>query len=124
MSRILLVDDDDNFRKIVKIKLEQSGYEVLEAQNTPSALDITGKHFINLVITDLYMPEIDGIQSIILFKKQFPGLRIIAMTGACSEGRTDCLLNLAMEKGAIDSFKKIDSLDLLLNKIKSALASN
>ena len=121
MSRILVIDDDNNFRNVIKCMLTNANYEVMEASSAQEGLAITGKFFINLVITDLYMPEFDGVHLICQFKEKFPGLRIIAMTGACSTGRTEHLLNLAMEKGASDIFNKTDSLDILLRKVKSLL---
>lgn len=121
MSRILIIEDCDDYRWMLKAVLEKAGYEVLDASNVLSGLDITRTSFINLVITDLYMPEIDGIQAIIRFKQEFPGIKIIAMTGACSNGRCDCIFKLAKEHGAIDVHNKDDIMSNLLAKIRSVI---
>jgi two-component system KDP operon response regulator KdpE len=59
---ILVVEDELNIRRIIKITLEMEGFTVIEAQNGVEALEMTEKHRPHLIITDIMMPEMDGIQ--------------------------------------------------------------
>ena len=62
--KILIVDDDEDIRLLLDFSLSGKGYEVLEAANGADALDIIGEHKVNLVITDLTMPIMDGYELI------------------------------------------------------------
>jgi CheY-like chemotaxis protein len=62
--KILIVDDDPDIRLLLDFNLSKDGYEVLEATNGAEALDITREHVVNLVITDLSMPIMDGYELI------------------------------------------------------------
>jgi two-component system KDP operon response regulator KdpE len=59
---ILVVEDELNIRRIIKITLEMEGFTVIEAQNGVEALEMAEKHRPHLIITDIMMPEMDGIQ--------------------------------------------------------------
>ncbi len=61
---ILIVDDSTSLRKMVKFTLEQAGYGVVEAADGQDALDLLSENKVHMVITDLYMPRIDGIELI------------------------------------------------------------
>lgn len=106
MSRILIIDDSNVYRLLLKSELENAGYEVHDAPDAKTGLEITRKYFINLVITDMFMPEIDGIQTIVLFKQEFPQLKIAGITEVCSDGKNKYLANLAKDHGAIEVFNK------------------
>ena len=62
--KILIVDDDPDIRLLLDFNLSKSGYEVLEAANGAEALDIIKEHEVNLVVTDLTMPVMDGYELI------------------------------------------------------------
>jgi two-component system, OmpR family, response regulator len=62
MNTILVVDDDAHIRKLIRLYLENSNYEVIEASDGQEALDILGKHSLDLAIVDVMMPKIDGYE--------------------------------------------------------------
>jgi DNA-binding response OmpR family regulator len=61
-NRILIVDDDDEIRKITGIYLSNEGFEILKAENGPEALEVIKNHVVDLVILDIMMPGMDGIE--------------------------------------------------------------
>jgi CheY-like chemotaxis protein len=60
-KRILVVDDEENLRRVTQLKLQQAGYEALTASDASQALDVLFKHPQDLVLTDLKMPGMSGI---------------------------------------------------------------
>ena len=99
MPRILLVDDDDLFRTMLRRKLVNLGHEVREARNGKEAEKSFEQETPDLVITDLVMPEKEGLETIRDLRRRHPGVRIIAMSGG---GRIDPLdyLQIAKAMGA------------------------
>ncbi|HEY1793547.1 MAG TPA: response regulator [Opitutaceae bacterium] len=91
MARILVVEDEPNFRQILVIKLEQLGHEVLEAQNGRMATKMAAHLRPALVLTDLVMPEKEGLELIQDIRRGNPKLPIVAMSGG---GRTGPANNL------------------------------
>lgn len=91
MARILVVEDEPNFRQIIVIKLEQLGHEVLEAENGRMATKMAAHLRPALVLTDLVMPEKEGLELIQDIRRGNPSLPIIAMSGG---GRTGPANNL------------------------------
>lgn len=81
MKRILVIEDDVEERQLFKTVLEEAGYDVLEAANGAIGLHMYTQQPCNLVITDIYMPEKEGLETIIELKKISPGLPIIAISG-------------------------------------------
>ena len=61
MAKILVIDDEEYLRKVVRLILEEDGYEVLEAGNGRSGLELYRQYKADLIITDLAMPEMDGL---------------------------------------------------------------
>ena len=84
---ILVVDDEENVRRVTRRMLEQSGYQIIEAHNGAEALALlqSGLHHVDLVLTDLMMPVMDGPTLIQNLHKMNPSLRIISMSGYLSE---------------------------------------
>ena len=81
MALILLIEDDYNFRSVLAMALEKVGYEVVEASNGKIGIVEFRKRPADLVVTDLIMPEQEGIETIMILKKEFPDVKIIAMSG-------------------------------------------
>ena len=75
MKRILIIDDNDEFREMLHIMLEREGFEVLEAADGEIGLNMLEKQQVDLVITDIIMPNKEGIGTIIDLRK------IIAISG-------------------------------------------
>jgi len=80
--KILIVDDDEAVRRVLHSILESAGHSVTAATNGREALDIMSGGDFELMITDLVMPEQEGIETIKLLRKEYPDVKVIAMSGA------------------------------------------
>lgn len=105
MKTILVVDDDDLFRAMLCETLKAAGYEVLEAENGKAAMKVVLGSSLDLVITDLIMPEQEGIETIREIKRITPEMKIIAVSGGMRGGSMD-FLQIAEYMGATRVFKK------------------
>jgi CheY-like chemotaxis protein len=94
MARLLLVDDDDAIRAVLRKTLIAAGHEVEEAADGGLALKAYSRQRSDLVITDVLMPEKDGLETITELRRLDPSVRIIAMSGG---GRTLGLGQLYLE---------------------------
>lgn len=93
---MLIVDDDLDVRALLRATLEKSGYRVLEAADGQQALEQMNAHSVQLVITDLVMPGMEGIETIRAIRRDYPGVKIVAMSGSFG----DVLLRAAGKLGA------------------------
>jgi CheY-like chemotaxis protein len=91
MTSILLVDDDEEFRSMLSESLSQAGYEVREARDGREATQLYCDHPCDLVITDLIMPEKEGLETIEEFRRNYPKAKIIAISGGSRHGPFDYL---------------------------------
>ena len=116
---ILVVDDEESIREITKAMLENSGYKVATACDGAEGLAAYTKQQgqIKLVIMDMMMPILDGRQSIRALRKIDPDVKIIAVSGLASTGKTEA----ALEEDVFASLRKPYSSDVLLQKIAEAL---
>jgi DNA-binding response OmpR family regulator len=105
MAKILLVDDDPDIRSLLKIMLTGQGHEVVEATDGTQALRLAEAEPFDLVLTDLIMPDKEGIETIMELRKKFPRIRIIAMSGG-GVGRQEDYLGLAGKLGAMRTLAK------------------
>ena len=99
MASILLVEDDDQLRTMLKLLLTNSGYEVWEAPNGTRVCDIYQQQRFDLVITDLVMPDKEGLGVIMELRRRDQNVRIIAMSGGL-QGRAEEYLRIAQKLGA------------------------
>lgn len=81
MTTILVIDDEDLLRQTLRIHLEREGYQIVEAPDGPSGIAAVESGGIDLVLVDILMPMMDGIEVIRALRKGHPQLRIIAMSG-------------------------------------------
>src|SRR5688572_26225145 len=91
LRRLLVVDDNEDMRQTMKRLLERLGYEVEIAANGARALEMQHKVAADVLITDIFMPDTDGLETINHFRTTFPNVKIIAMSGggASIRGETD-----------------------------------
>lgn len=122
MARLLLVEDDPQVRTMLFETLTQEGHEVVEAVNGREALKLYRAAPADLVITDIIMPEQDGVETIHSLRRDFPDARIIAISGGSANVRGDYLLGTADALGALRTFKKPVDIGLLLDTIQELLA--
>ncbi len=113
--RILLVDDDETYRTMMRVRLESTGCQVLEAQNGEHALSVLHEHTVDLVLMDVLMPKLDGFDTTRILKSQgrFAKLPVILMSAFSERGR----LAFAIQSGATDFVPKQQSLSLSLERI-------
>jgi DNA-binding response OmpR family regulator len=121
MKRILVIDDEEQICEMLHKKLESSGYEVEEAPNGKVGLKLFRENPFDLVITDIFMPEKEGLETIRELRKDFPELKIIAITGGYSSG-PDELLNVARMLGANRTFPKPFKLKEIVETINELFA--
>lgn len=105
MRRVLVVDDDDQVRLMLQLALERDGYEVELAADGGQAVALQHSNPVDLVITDLVMPEKEGIETIVELLRDFPDLKIIAISGGGMLG-SKMYLDMAHRLGAARTFPK------------------
>ena len=116
MNRILVIDDDDDFRKMLALTLTRAGYDVMEAPNGREGLKIYQSNRIDLVITDIFMPEKEGIETIIELKEFDRDSKIIAVSGGRDHEFVD-ILDFLEDFGVSKKFKKPFTTQELLTEI-------
>src|SRR5213595_3808823 len=79
--RVLVIEDNADLRDYLRLALGAQGYEVLTAKNGREALGYLNGHVVDVVLTDLFMPEMDGIETIAAVRRHFPKVRVLAMSG-------------------------------------------
>ncbi|CAO3362151.1 response regulator [Azospirillum sp. A26] len=121
-ASILLVDDDPDFRGMVRIAFQRAGYTVHEAENGNAALAVMDRHAVDLVVTDIIMPEADGYEIILRLKAQQSRPPLIAVTGGSVRLRME-LPGMARLLGAEAAFEKPVDLKALLAEVGRLLAA-
>jgi CheY-like chemotaxis protein len=106
MARILIVDDQPELLRVLRRILEEEGHSVSEAGNGASALRQCVADPFDLVITDLFMPEVDGIELFLELRRSSPHVRVVAMSGGGSLFPRDQILQYADVLGADFLLKK------------------
>ncbi|MCP4176430.1 MAG: response regulator [bacterium] len=123
MKKILIVDDNADYRKMLRIALEKAGYGVDESGDGIDAEKVYFQQASDLIIMDLFLPERDGVQAIHDLKEEFTYIKIIAISGVSSIGRTNSLLDKALEHGADITMTKPIKIEVLLKNIEKLLNS-
>jgi CheY-like chemotaxis protein len=120
MARILLVDDNASFRAAARKILTHAGHEVVEAGDGVEALTRYRTAPVDLVITDVYMPEGDGIETTIRLIQEFPDVRLVVMSGGGFVDRAS-ILEIGKRLGAGGTLPKPFSKEQLLTVVDAAL---
>jgi DNA-binding response OmpR family regulator len=121
MARILVIDDDELVRATVKAALEFADHEVVTANDGQAGVDTFKEGTFDLVVTDIIMPEKEGIETIIELRQHKPDVKVIAISGG---GRTSnqIFLDVAKKFGAVDVLGKPFTPKQLLASVEKALA--
>ncbi|HPQ40340.1 MAG TPA: sigma-54 dependent transcriptional regulator [bacterium] len=114
---ILVVDDEAGIRRSMRMILEYSGYTVTEAEDGPTALALARKHRPDLVLLDVKMPGMDGLEVLEKLMEDYPGLPVIILSG---HGSVDSAVR-ATRLGAYDFLEKPPKKDRILLTIRNAL---
>ncbi len=96
MAKILIIDDDDTFRKMLHDMLSRAGHTVVAAENGSRGIELYREGPADLVITDIIMPEKEGVETIRELHRDFPDVRIIAISGGGGAGKMEAGLTLKM----------------------------
>ena len=120
IERILVIDDDHRFRGLLKKLLTAEGYEVMEASGGDEGIKCQSERRADLIITDMIMPEKNGIDTILAIKQKDPSARFIAISGG---GRflSEIEFNIAEKLGALTLAKPIKREEMLqaIEELKS-----
>src|SRR6267378_235004 len=118
MATILIIDDEEIIRVLLRSALEAEGYEVTEAANGRQGLDLYRQRPTDLVITDIVMPELNGLDMLLELTREFLHAKVIAISGAGGERN---VLDVAKLLGARQVFRKLFSVPDLLSAVRYEL---
>jgi CheY-like chemotaxis protein len=123
MNDVLIIDDEEDIRDALRRVLERAGYRVRAAEDGADGLTQMQQRAADIIITDIIMPKLNGVEAIAAMRERFPGARIIAISGGGNYGTSDyqpnaittsAYLAAANKAGAhIILTKPFDSADLL-----------
>jgi CheY-like chemotaxis protein len=120
VARILIIDDEDQPRRMLQQVLIRVGYDVVEARDGNEGLQLFRTSPTDLIITDILMPEKEGLETIIDLRREFPAVKIIAISGG---GRTGNLnfLEVAKRLGAQRTLQKPFELQEMIAAVRELL---
>ena len=120
MKRVLVIDDDEGVRLTLNHVLAAGGYAVWTAADGIEGVKLAQTCRPDVVLTDLLMPRQDGLETIALLKREYPGLRIVAMSGGLRMGQGD-ILESASKSGADRVLAKPFDMTALLELLPSLI---
>jgi DNA-binding response OmpR family regulator len=121
MARILIIDDDESITSLLQMVLSRQGYEVLTAANGREGVKLFNCIPADLVISDILMPEMDGLEALKQLRQLSPNLKLIAVSGGGVRLKMD-VLRVAELLGAAATFEKPYKIDALLASVRQLLA--
>jgi DNA-binding response OmpR family regulator len=122
MQRVLIIDDDEQVRALLYEILDRAGFEVIEATNGTEGMKLYRSQPADLVITDLIMPEKEGVETILELRREFPNVRVVAISsGGRNSGRD--YLPIAAQLGARRTVAKPFSRQEILDAVRDTLAA-
>jgi DNA-binding response OmpR family regulator len=121
--RILIIDDDEQIRVLLQQMMEWAGFEVAAAENGKIAMRLQQQQPADLVITDLIMPEQEGLETISRLKKEYKGIKIIAISGGGRIG-PEAYLPAAQELGADRIFSKPFDVQEVVDAVRDLLKTS
>jgi DNA-binding response OmpR family regulator len=121
MARILVIDDDEQIRTTLRRVLELEGHEVLVAADGKEGVKLFREQGADLIITDIVMPDKEGLETIMELRRDFRDAKIVAISGG---GHIDgeCYLMMAEQLGAGHTLTKPFEREQLLAAVGEALA--
>ena len=120
MATILVIDDDESFRSMLRRTLQRAGYDVVEADEGAVGLRTLSGVSVDLVITDIIMPNMEGIETLRVLRRAYPDLKVIAMSGG-GRIRADTYLDVAHTFGAFRTLAKPFDNAQLFSAVEDAL---
>ena len=122
MAHILLIDDDDDVRTMIRLTLVQFGHTVIEARNGREGLALFPHAAADLVITDIVMPEGEGLEVLMALRRHVPPVKVMAISGGGRVSAAD-YLHMAKAMGAAKVLAKPFSAEVLLAAVNELLAA-
>lgn len=122
MANILVIEDDQRMRQLMKYRLEREGHSVTDAPGGREGLEYFAQHPFDLVITDIIMPDQDGIETITALRERNPEIKIIAVSGGGAVSGHHYLA-LARKLGAYDIIGKPFRWEDMVRVVEHALGS-
>jgi len=122
MAQILIIEDDERLRLALKENLQLHGYDVSDAANGLEGTNMFRSNRADLIVMDIIMPEKEGIETIRELKRDYPTVKIIAISGGGALG-PEHYLNVALALGADKALKKPFRTESLLYQIEDLLSS-
>ena len=119
--KILVIDDDHMVRYALSKILQRNGYDVVTASDGKRGMALLRDELPDLVITDIIMPEQEGIETIGLIKRQYPQMKIIAISGGGRIRNVD-FLQMARSLGADEVLPKPFDAEELLSRLRRLIA--
>jgi len=119
-GRVLVIDDEPQMRSMFKQMIEDKGHDVVVASNGKEGIKLNRANPFDLIVTDIIMPEKEGIETIIELKRDFPDVKIIAISGGCKID-TETYLSVAKDFGVQYAFAKPVEREELLNAVQDLL---
>src|SRR5690348_11536913 len=113
MARIILIDNDDAVRHSTRRVLERGGHEVRDASDGAAGLELLTHGGADLVITDIFMPGQDGIETVRRLRKEFPEVKVLVLSGGDSTGRMNLRRDAELLGAAASLGKPFEAADLL-----------
>jgi DNA-binding NtrC family response regulator len=114
--KVLLVDDEKDFVEMLALRLKEVGEKVTPAYNSKECLEVLEKKDIDVILLDIKMPGMDGIETLREIKKKFPLVEVIMLTG---HGTIETAVE-GMKLGAFDYVLKPADFDDLIGKLEAA----
>ena len=121
MARILVIDDEEHIRGLYKRILEQAGHEVIEAADGCVGVKLYRESPTDLIITDIIMPEKEGLETIMELRRDFPDVKIIAISGGGTAISSSTCLSLAQSLGVAKTVAKPFNKQQLLDSVEEVL---
>lgn len=119
-DKILIADDETDIALILKLQLEDAGYSTVRVRDGVEAVEMLAKEEFELLLLDIKMPRMDGLQVLKLAREAYPAMVVVMMTAHGSEG----VAVEAMKEGALDYIAKPFSHDDMIKRVERAIAYN
>jgi len=116
LARILIIDDDISVRIALRILLQKAGHETVEALNGKEGLRVFNQNPTDLIITDILMPERDGVETLLEIRAHHPDVKVMAISGNAAE-----FLPILEDLGAQHTMTKPFNADEVLEAVQNLL---
>jgi CheY-like chemotaxis protein len=124
MAAILVIDDDEQIRRMIKWVLQKEGHQVLEARDGSEGIALCRHLPVDLIITDILMPDKDGLDVLVEIRAECPDANIVAMSGGGTVMSSAGCLHLAADLGAREVLTKPIAKKRLLEVVNKLLSKD